>query len=152
MVGRLVLGGGASHGIGHVEEQFRLHLSNDEKRRLSNRTTEDSEAYQLYLRGRYSWYKGTPESYETSRRYYVQAIEKDPAYALAYMGLGSYYLSLADDGLSPPREVFPKAKAAALKAIEIDPNLGQQDTPYSAPWQCPMNGICRRRNANSRGP
>jgi DNA-binding winged helix-turn-helix (wHTH) protein/TolB-like protein/Tfp pilus assembly protein PilF len=105
-------------------KQLRPHLPGDLKRRLSEPFPEDSEAYHLYLRGRYYWYKGTPESYETARQYYEKAIEKDPAYALAYAALASYYFVLAGDGLSPPREVFPKARASAHKALAIDPNLG----------------------------
>ena len=107
-----------------IGEQLRLHLSRDQKRRLSTQSTENSEAYQLYMRGRYYWYKGTPEAYETSRRYYEEAIQKDPAYALPYAALTGYYLALADDGLASPREVFPKARTSALKALDIDPNLG----------------------------
>jgi eukaryotic-like serine/threonine-protein kinase len=107
-----------------IGEQLRVRVSGDQKRRLLAHSTEDSEAYQLYLRGRYYWYKGTPESYETARRYFEQAIEKDPAYALAYTGLGGYYMLLENDGYMSAREAFPKIKALALKALEIDPNLG----------------------------
>jgi len=107
-----------------IGDQLRLHLSLDQRRRLKAPITENSEAYQLFLRGRYYWYKRTPEAYEASRRYYEQAIEKDPAFALAYAGLASYYIQMGDDGVASPQEVFPKAKALVLRALAIDPNLG----------------------------
>jgi TolB-like protein/Tfp pilus assembly protein PilF len=107
-----------------IGEQLRVRVSGDQKRRLTAHSTENSEAYQLYLRGRYFWYKDTPESYETARRYYEQAIEKDPAYALPYTGLASYYLALENEGYVSAREILPKTKALALKALELDPNLG----------------------------
>ena len=107
-----------------IGEQLRVRVSGDQKRRLTAQSTENSEAYQLYLRGRYYWYKGTQESYETARRYFEQAIEKDPAYARAYTGLGGYYLVMENDGYLSAREAFPKVKDLAHKALEIDPNLG----------------------------
>jgi serine/threonine-protein kinase len=107
-----------------IGEQLRVRVSSEQKRRLTARSTENSEAYQLYLRGRYYWYKGTQESYETARRYFEQAIEKDPAYARAYTGLGGYYLVMENDGYLSAQEAFPKIKDLAHKALEIDPNLG----------------------------
>ncbi|MDQ3256650.1 MAG: tetratricopeptide repeat protein, partial [Acidobacteriota bacterium] len=100
-----------------------LHLSNDEKQRLTKRYTENTEAYQLYLKGRYHWGKLTPPEIKKSIEYFQQAIEIDPAYALAYGGLAEAYRSLPITSDVPPTDAFPKAKAAAAKALEIDESL-----------------------------
>jgi len=88
--------------------------------------TENPEAYQLYLKGRYYWNKRTQEAIEIGIRYFQQAIEKDPSYALAYAGLADCYVIPA--GPLPPNEKMPKAKAAAQKALEIDDSLAEAHT------------------------
>jgi serine/threonine protein kinase/Tfp pilus assembly protein PilF len=108
-----------------ISEQLRRRLTGEEERRLTKRYTENTEAYQLYLKGRYYWYKFTPEGYEKSLEYYRQAIDKDPAYALAYCGLADTYLSMLFEGLQPPQDLLPKAEAANHKALEIDDALGE---------------------------
>jgi TolB-like protein/DNA-binding winged helix-turn-helix (wHTH) protein/Tfp pilus assembly protein PilF len=107
-----------------IREQLRLHLSGEQKRRLTASSTENSEAYQLFLRGQYYLFKRTPEDYETARRYYEQAIEKDPTFAAAYASLSHYYMQLADSGVKPLTEVGPTVKALANQAILLDPELG----------------------------
>jgi len=107
-----------------IGEQLRLHLSVNQKRRLTAPSTENSEAYQLFLRGQYHMFKRTPEDYEASRRYYEQAIGKDPGYATAYASLGGYYLQLADAGVEPLTEVIARAKALIHQALSLDPELG----------------------------
>ena len=107
-----------------ISEKLRLRLTGEEKQQLTKRYTENAEAYQLYLKGRYYWNKGTEESSHRAIEYFQQALDKDPSYALAYSGLAdSYSLLLADFGWLPPEEAIPKAKAAALKALEIDDRL-----------------------------
>jgi serine/threonine-protein kinase len=103
-----------------ISEKLRLRLTGDERRRLTKRYTENAEAYQLYLRGRFFWNKWTPEESQKAIGYFQQAIDKDPGYALAYAGLADTYISQAWFGELPPREAVPKAEAAALKALEID--------------------------------
>jgi len=104
---------------------LRLRLTGEEKQRLTKRYTENAEAYQLYLKGRYFWNKWTPEESNKAIEYFQQAIDKDPGYALAYAGLADTYISQAWFGELPPRGAVPKAKAAALKALEIDDRLAE---------------------------
>ncbi|MFI5109007.1 MAG: protein kinase [Terriglobales bacterium] len=103
-----------------ISQKLRLRLSGEEKQRLTKRDTENAEAYQLFLKGRYYWGKGTEESAKRAVEYFQQATEKDPGYALAYSWLAGAYDTVAGFGWLPPREAIPKAKAAALKALEID--------------------------------
>lgn len=105
-----------------------LKLTSDEKRRLTKRYTEDIEAYQAYLKGRYFWNKRTEEGMRKGVECFRQAIETDPLYALAYAGLADSYNLLAIYNVSAPREIFPKARAAAVKALEIDDTLAEAHT------------------------
>src|SRR5438067_4391402 len=107
-----------------ISERLRLKLTGEEKKSLAKRYTANPEAYQLYLRGRYFWYKRTEEALRKSIEYFNQAIEKDPSYAAAYDGLSDSYALLALRGLIPPKEAFLKAKAAARKALALDETLG----------------------------
>ncbi len=100
-----------------------LRLSGEEKRRLTKRYTENTEAYQLYLIGRYHWGRLTPPEIGKSIEYFQRAIKMDPTYALAYGGLAEAYRASSIAGDRPPKDVFPKAKAAASTALEIDESL-----------------------------
>ena len=86
-----------------------------------NRKPESWESYDPYLRGRHEWNKFTNESMGKAVHYFQQAIDKDPTYALAYAGLADAYHELSDS--SPPREMMPRAKAAAMRALELDDSL-----------------------------
>jgi serine/threonine protein kinase/tetratricopeptide (TPR) repeat protein len=108
-----------------ISEKLRLQLTGEEKKRLTKRATGNKEAYQLYLQGRYWWNKRTEEGLNKGIEYYQQAIGKDPTYALAYAGLSDSYTSVAIFGFVPPNEAFPRAKEAALKALEIDDTLAE---------------------------
>jgi CubicO group peptidase (beta-lactamase class C family) len=99
------------------------HPSTSEKRQVGNQGTQNPEAYALYLKGRSYWAKRTRADLETAVSYFNQAIAKDPGYAMAYAGLADCYAMLPDYGAS--EEDIPKAKAAALKAIELDPTLSR---------------------------
>ena len=112
-----------------ISERLRLQLSGDEKQRLAKRYTTNAEAYELYLKGRYYWNKRTPEGFVQARDYFRQSIDKDPAYALAYAGLADAYAQLAFFNVAPARDVMPKAKAAAMKALEIDGELSEAYLP-----------------------
>lgn len=105
-----------------------LKLTSEDKRWLTKRYTEDVEAYQAYLKGRYFWNKRTGEGIKKGVEYFRQAIEIDPLYALAYAGLADSYNVLGIHSASPPKEMFPKAKAAAVKALEIDDTLAEAHT------------------------
>jgi DNA-binding winged helix-turn-helix (wHTH) protein/TolB-like protein/Tfp pilus assembly protein PilF len=110
-----------------VADALALRLTGEERKRLTRRYTGDAEAYQLYLRGRYHWNKRTTAGLNKGIEYFQRAIDKDPNYALAYAGLADSYSVLGshDQGARPPKEVFPKATAAARKAIEIDETLAE---------------------------
>jgi len=108
-----------------IAETLEAKLTGTERQAISARSTENSEAYQLYLKGRYFWNKRTPEGFQKAIEYFQQAIEKDPAYALAYAALADSYEMLGFWGVFPPREMWLKGKAAALKALEIDDNLAE---------------------------
>ncbi|HZI87558.1 MAG TPA: protein kinase [Pyrinomonadaceae bacterium] len=108
-----------------ISEKLRLRLSGEERERLTKRQTRNSEAYQAYIQGRYFWNKRSKESLEKGIEYFNQAIEKDPNYALAYAGLADSYIILGNFGMSPPKEAYPKARAAATKALEIDDALAE---------------------------
>ena len=112
-----------------ISEKLRLRLSGDEKARLAKRSTANPEAYQLYLKGRYYWNKRTQEGFKKGIEYFQHAIEKDRNYALAYAGLADSY-ALAGTPVSPmsPSERMAKAKAAALKALEIDDTIAAAHT------------------------
>ncbi len=106
-----------------VAAALELRLSGDEKMRLTRRYTENVEAYQLYSRGRFHVFKLTPPEIQKGISYFQQAIEIDPAYALAFAGLSDAYRSLALGSEMPPVEFFAKSKAASEKAIELDDSL-----------------------------
>ncbi|HEU4480004.1 MAG TPA: tetratricopeptide repeat protein, partial [Pyrinomonadaceae bacterium] len=87
--------------------------------------TTDAEAYELYLKGRYFWNKRGEAGLRNGITYFQAAEQKDPNYALAYSGLADSYALLCDIGVVPPQAEMPKAKAAAQKAIDIDPTLAE---------------------------
>ena len=103
-----------------ISARLREKLTGEEKKRLSKDGTDDPEAYQLYLKGRYYWDKRTPESLAKSKDYFQQAIDKDPNYVLAYVGMAEYYYVLSDYTYTPTRETNPKLKAAATRALALD--------------------------------
>jgi eukaryotic-like serine/threonine-protein kinase len=90
--------------------------------------THDAEAYQDYLRGRYFWNKRTEDGFRKAVTYFGQAIERDPNYALAYSGLADTYALMSDYSIVPPNEAMPKARAAAERALELDPQLAEAHT------------------------
>ena len=108
-----------------ITDQLRLKLTGAEKKKLRKRATENSEAYQLYLKGRYHWNKRTEESLKRGIGFFRDAIDNDPSFASAYAGLADSYVTLTTNIPLPPNEAMPKAKAAAMKAIEIDDQLAE---------------------------
>src|SRR5437870_3780288 len=106
-----------------ISEHMRLHLSPQEKKKLAARDTGNREAYQAFLRALYFWNKWTPTSSWRALEYCRLAIEKDPGYAPAHAVMADCYTSLAVFGVLPAKEAFPKAKAAASKAVEMGPSL-----------------------------
>ncbi len=108
-----------------VAEALALKLSGDEQQRLTKRYTENSEAYQLYLKGRYYWNKRSPEGLNKGIECFNQAIALDPNYALAYAGLADCHNMLGDYALLLPNQTFLKGLAAASKALELDETLAE---------------------------
>jgi serine/threonine-protein kinase len=108
-----------------ISEKLRLRLTGEDHAKLAKRYTEDSQAYELYLKGRYFWNKRDEAGLRNGIRYFKEAEEKDPTYALAYSGLADSYALLCDIGAVPPIEDMPKAKTAAQKAVDIDPTLAE---------------------------
>jgi TolB-like protein/Flp pilus assembly protein TadD len=113
-----------------VADQIRVSLNPQERALLKKKKTVDPEAYEAYLKGRYFWNKRTANGLKTAVAYFHQAIEKDPNHAPAYSGLADSYALLGDwqYAVMTPREAFPKAKAAAIKALELDSTLGEVHT------------------------
>jgi TolB-like protein/lipoprotein NlpI len=105
-----------------VSDNLRVRLNPGDRERLAKRTTENKEAYQLYLKGRYHASQFTQEGFEKGFALLTRAVELDPNYALAYEGLAYYYLAAVEWYL-PTNDAWPKAKKAALKALEIDETL-----------------------------
>ncbi|HEY6120780.1 MAG TPA: protein kinase [Pyrinomonadaceae bacterium] len=108
-----------------IVDKLKLKVSGEEKG-LEKHYTESSEAYQLYLKGRFYWNKRTPDGIKKSIEYFNQAIEKDPGFALAYAGLADSYLVPSNP--QPPSERMPRAKAAAMRALELDETLAEAHT------------------------
>ncbi len=111
-----------------IAEGLRVKLDPAE---FAHRRTIDPEAYQLYLKGQYYWNKFTPDDWNTGIHYFEQAIDKDPTYALAYSGLANCYAVLGVNN-RPPHEVYPKARAAALRALELDSTAAEPHASIAA--------------------
>ena len=110
---------------GDIAEKLRSKISTSEKQQVTKQGTQNPEAYELYLKGRYYWNKQTPSDIATAATYFNQAISKDPGYALAYSGLAETYNGLSVIGGGSPGENFPKSNAAARKALELDATLAR---------------------------
>ena len=113
-----------------IAEQIRINLTSQEQAALTSVKVVNPEAYEDYLKGRYFWNKRTADGLKKAIDYFDQAIEKDPNYAQAYSGLADSYALLGDwqYGVLAPKEAFPRAKAAATKALELDNTLGEAHT------------------------
>ena len=106
-----------------IVKSLRLRLSAAEREELVRRYTHDSIAYRAYLRGRYQWNKRTKDGFLRAIEHFQEAIDRDPSYALAYAGLADAYNVLGYYNFLAPREAYPKAKAAATRALAIDESL-----------------------------
>jgi TolB-like protein/Flp pilus assembly protein TadD len=112
-----------------ISAKLRLRLTGEEKRKLGKRYTENTEAYQLYLKGRYYLNKRTTAGMRQGVENFERAIDLDPAFALAYAGLADAYAFLASStGEQPPAEFYPKSEAAARRALQLDDSLAEAHT------------------------
>jgi TolB-like protein/Tfp pilus assembly protein PilF len=108
-----------------IAETLQAKLTGSEKTAIAKRSTASTEAYELYLKGRFFWNKRTGADLRTAIEYFNQALSKDPNYALAYAGLADCYGLLPLFGVASPADSFPQAKAAAKKALELDDTLAE---------------------------
>jgi TolB-like protein/DNA-binding winged helix-turn-helix (wHTH) protein/Flp pilus assembly protein TadD len=113
-----------------IASQIQVNVNPQEQATLKNDKAVDPEAYEAYLKGRYFWNKRTADALKTAKDYFGQAIARDPAYAQAYSGLADTYALLGDwqYAVMAPAEALPRAKAAAIKALELDDRLGEAHT------------------------
>jgi TolB-like protein/Tfp pilus assembly protein PilF len=128
-----------------IASEIRVNLSAQEQERLASTRPIDPEAYRFYLKGRYYWNKRSLEGFQKAIEYFQQATAKDPAYALAYVGLADTYTYFSFFDVVPPREAMPNAKAAAARALEIDDSLGEAHVSlgyvsYMYDWDWPAAG------------
>jgi TolB-like protein/Flp pilus assembly protein TadD len=125
--------------VREVTEKLKVKLTGEQQQRLTQRDPTNPEAYQFYLRGRYYWEKRTAENLTKAIGQFRQAADKDPNYALAYVGLGDSYVLLENYAGTPASETLPKAKDFAERALEIDNSLAEAHTSlgyvYTNLWQ-----------------
>jgi TolB-like protein/Tfp pilus assembly protein PilF len=114
-----------------ITEKLRVKISGEAQGLANKHYTENNDAYQSYLKGRFYWNKRTREGYSKAIEQFKEAIDKDPSFALAYAGLADCYNILSSYGLSSPNESFPLGKAAVTKALELDPNLAEAHTSFA---------------------
>ena len=108
-----------------VTEKLRLRLSGEQQQQLVKRETSNPEAYQFYLRGRYYWNRRSADGLKKAIQEFQQAVDRDPNYALGYVGLADSYLVLEEYAGVPATETLPKAQAAAERALQIDASLAE---------------------------
>jgi TolB-like protein/DNA-binding winged helix-turn-helix (wHTH) protein/Flp pilus assembly protein TadD len=113
-----------------IVDEIRINLTPDEKKRLAKNPSVSAEAYEDYLKGRYYWNKRSGEGFVKAIRYFEDATRRDPQYALAFAGLADCYgiIGATIYGSIPAAEAAPKAKAAAVRALQIDPSLAEAQT------------------------
>lgn len=108
-----------------IAENLGLRLTGEEKKRLKKRYSDNTEAYRLYLKGRYYWNTRAEEGLKKGVEHFKLAIEADPGYALAYSGLADCYTMMCWHAMVPAKDIFPKAKAAAMRALDLDDRLAE---------------------------
>jgi len=114
--------------VAEIVSKLQLKLSGESEQKLAKKYTDNNEAYQLYLQGRFHWNKRNAIELEKAVVFFKQAIEKDPNFALAYSGLADTLNLFPNNGDFRPKDYRPQAKQAALKALELDPNLAEAHT------------------------
>ncbi len=117
---------------GEIVQALQLRLSSDEKQILKKRFTKNTEAYQLYLQGRFFWNKRSEDGVQTAIKYFEAAIEKIQRYALAWAGIADSYNVLGEYGNIPAPRVISQGEAAVFKALEIDNRLAEVHTSYAS--------------------
>ena len=108
-----------------ISSSLQLRLSGEDRQQLARRPTTDSQAYQSYLKGRYYWGKRSLDAFTRATVHFQEAIDRDPNFVLAHVGLADTLNLLGYYNYRPPSTVYPRAKAAAARALEIDPGLAE---------------------------
>jgi TolB-like protein/Tfp pilus assembly protein PilF len=108
-----------------IARSLRLQLTGKQRERLLRRETHDTDAYQAYLKGRFYWNKRTADGFRSAVTHFQDAIELDPNYALAYAGLADTYNVFGYYNIQAPADSYPRAKAAAARALDIDDKLAE---------------------------
>ena len=111
-----------------ISRELRMRLTAQQQRRLTKDYTRSTDAYQLYLKGRFFWNKRTAEGYTKAIEQFTAAATKDPSFALAYSGLADAYLTLRGYGIRPGGDIVPLARVAAQRALEIDDSIAEAYT------------------------
>jgi tetratricopeptide (TPR) repeat protein len=111
-----------------ITDRLRLRLSGEVEQRLAKKYTDNNEAYQLYLKGRYHFSRRSKQDLQKSISFFQQAIKLDPNFALAYASLAELYATMPLYPYTSPREAVPQAKAAVAKALALDPELAEAHT------------------------
>ena len=134
-----------------VADVLKAKLTGSEQHVSAARPTENSEAHQLYLKGRFFWNKSTSNDLKKSIDYFEQAIAADPSYALAFAGVADGYVFLPGYNAGTPRDCYPKAMAAAKKALELDDTLAEAHTLWR--WRSGItNSISLKQTGNFNAP
>ncbi len=118
-----------------LSNQLNIALSGEQQHLITQQMTENSEAYQLYLKGRFYWFKRTQEGLTKAVEYFNQAIEKDPSFGRAYAGLADAYVIMGGYSFMPPKEAEEKSRAAARRALEIDDRLAEAHTTLAVLYE-----------------
>jgi serine/threonine-protein kinase len=121
---------------GAIADKLRVKLTGEERDLLGKRPTENTEAYRLFLKGRYYWSKRTRPNLQKSMAYFEQAIASDPGYALPYTGLADAYVVLSVFDAGVPKDYLSRAKAFARRALEIEPDLPEAHAELALTWAC----------------
>jgi Tfp pilus assembly protein PilF len=111
-----------------VAAALAIHVNGEEKKLLARHATENEQAYQLYLKGRYFWGRRSEDGFQKAIGYFEQAIQSDPNYALAYAGLADSYMLLGGYRYVSQKDVIERSRAAVKKALQLDPALGEAHT------------------------
>jgi TolB-like protein len=142
-----------------VAHRLRPELTLAAQQRLARRATQNSQAYELYLKGRYFWNKRTPDGIKRALDYLQQSASEDPKYAVAYAGLADAWITASDYTVHPAREAYPKAKDAAEKALALDNTLAEAHTSlamirasYDWVWPVAEASFLRAINLNPSYP
>src|SRR5439155_3561168 len=115
-----------------IADTLKAKLTGSERNAIAAQPTQNTEAYQLYLRGRYLWNRRTGENLKKALAYFQQAAEKDPTYALAYAGMADACILIPIYAAGTPQDYLPRARAAAQKAVELDDTLAEAHNSLAA--------------------